>query len=77
MELFDSHCHYNDEKFDADREEIISKNMQDGITKMVVVGYNLISSKQAIDIANKYKRNVCSSSEYHPMMWIVILIMKK
>ena len=25
MELFDSHAHYNDEKFDNDREEIIQK----------------------------------------------------
>ena len=25
MELFDSHAHYNDEKFDNDREELIDK----------------------------------------------------
>lgn len=69
MELFDSHCHYNDEKFDIDREEIISQNKQEGITKMVVVGYDIKSSKKAIEIANKHNRNICSSSEYRPMMW--------
>ena len=25
MNLFDSHAHYNDEKFEADRDEIINK----------------------------------------------------
>ena len=32
MELFDSHAHYNDEKFDIDREEIIQKIYNEGIT---------------------------------------------
>lgn len=68
MELFDSHCHYNDEKFDIDRENIIKQNKQDGITKMVVVGYNIQSSKQALEIANTHNRNICICSEYHQMM---------
>lgn len=25
MELFDSHSHYNDEKFNGDREEVLSQ----------------------------------------------------
>ena len=32
MEFFDSHSHYNDEKFDIDRDEIIKetlKNLED------------------------------------------------
>ena len=54
MNLFDSHCHYNDEKFDEDREEIISNNLKE-ITNAVVAGYNIESSKKAIEIANSYK----------------------
>ena len=53
MEFFDSHSHYNDEKFDIDREEIIKKTFEAGITKMIVAGYNIESSKQAIQIANE------------------------
>lgn len=34
MEFFDSHSHYNDEKFDEDREEIIEQTYNDGITKI-------------------------------------------
>lgn len=51
MELFDSHAHYNDEKFDNDREEILEKIKNAGITKVVVAGYSIESSAKAIKIA--------------------------
>ena len=54
VEFFDSHAHYNDEKFDNDREEILKKTYQEGITGVVIAGYNLISSKKAIQMANQY-----------------------
>lgn len=54
MEYFDSHSHYNDEKFDVDRKDIIKKVYDEGITKTVCVGYNIEKSKEAIDIANTY-----------------------
>lgn len=55
MEFFDSHAHYNDEKFNLDREEIISNIYKSGVTSFVCAGYSLQSSKQAIEIAKKYK----------------------
>ncbi len=33
MELFDSHCHLDDEKFDVDRKELIRKNIYDKYCK--------------------------------------------
>jgi TatD DNase family protein len=54
MEFFDSHSHYNDEKFDLDREEIINKTYNEGITKFTCIGYNLAQSKKAIEIAENY-----------------------
>ena len=54
MELFDTHSHYNDEKFDIDRESIIKSTYEAGITKFVCAGYNISSSKKAIEMANKY-----------------------
>ena len=54
MEFFDSHAHYNDEKFDSDRENLIEQIYKEGITNIMNVGYNLISSKKAIEIASKY-----------------------
>ncbi len=55
MELFDSHAHYNDEKFDNDRAEIINEIYNSGVTKLVNAGYSLESSKKAIEIANSYE----------------------
>ncbi len=54
MEFFDSHSHYNDEKFDEDREEIIKQTYENNITKFICAGYSLSSSKLALEIANKH-----------------------
>ena len=54
MEFFDSHAHYNDEKFKDDRDKIILENYNKGIRYTTCIGYNLQSSKDAIDIAKKY-----------------------
>lgn len=55
MALFDSHCHLNDEKFDNDRDKIIEEIYKSGVTNFTTVGYDLQSSKKAINIAEKYK----------------------
>lgn len=55
MELFDSHAHYDDEKFNNDRYEIIEKIYASGVTKFMCAGYNLESSKNGIEIARKYE----------------------
>ena len=54
MELFDSHSHYNDEKFDEDREQIIAETYNSGVTRFIVAGYNIESSKKAIEMSEKY-----------------------
>lgn len=54
MKLFDSHCHLNDEKFNEDREELILKLNNEGVEKLVTEGYSLESSKESINLANRY-----------------------
>ena len=54
MELFDSHAHYNDEKFEQDREETIDAIYRSGVTKLINAGYSLESSIKALEIAKKY-----------------------
>ena len=49
MRLFDTHSHYNDEKFDEDREEIIELIYEAGIENTVVVGDNIENSKKVIE----------------------------
>ena len=55
MELFDTHSHYNDERFDEDREEIIKATFDSGVAKFMCIGYNLESSKKAIEIAKTHE----------------------
>ncbi len=54
MELFDSHAHYNDEKFNEDRDDVLSSLKNEGITRLLTVGYNLKSSEFAYKISQKY-----------------------
>lgn len=54
MSFFEQHAHYNDEKFDEDREDVINKVYNSGVTKIVNAGYSVESSIQAIDLAEKY-----------------------
>ena len=55
MEFFDSHAHYNDERFDEDREDILNRLYnEDKITRIVCNGYNLEKSKFAVKLAKDY-----------------------
>lgn len=54
LELFDTHAHYNDEKFDIDRDTVIEAVYNSGVTSLVNAGYSLDSSKKALEIAVRY-----------------------
>lgn len=54
MELFDTHSHYNDKAFENDLDEVLKKVYKSNVTKLVCIGYNLESSRKAIEIAKKY-----------------------
>ena len=52
-EFFDSHAHYNDEKFAEDREDVIEKIYESGVTKFVSAGYDVESSIYGVKLANE------------------------
>lgn len=52
--FFDSHAHYDDERFDIDREEVFKLLKENSITKVVNIGADIHSSKSAIKLAEKY-----------------------
>lgn len=55
MELFDSHAHYDDERFNDDRDIVIRNVYESGITRCISAGYSLESSKKAVKLAEKYE----------------------
>jgi TatD DNase family protein len=54
LEFFDSHSHYNDEKFLNDIDKVIQSTYDAGITKFTFIVYNLEQINKAIEIAEKY-----------------------
>lgn len=60
MEYFDSHAHYDDEKFDEDRDELIQSLKNENVTKVVSAGYCLEGSKNAIKLSEKYPFIYCT-----------------
>ncbi len=58
--LIDTHCHLTDERFDSDREEIISSLFQNGIERAIVVGYDRDSSLASLELAKKHDNLFCA-----------------
>ena len=52
--IFDTHSHYDDEKFDEDREQLLSRMQENNIGTIVNVGADILSSKNSLELAKKY-----------------------
>ena len=65
MNIFDTHCHLNDDQLFGKIEEIVARATQAGVIKMLVVGWDYESSLKAIKIAEDY--DFCYAAVgYHP-----------
>lgn len=54
MKIFDSHAHYDDPAFDADREELLASFPSRGIVGVCNMGTTLETSRKAAELAEKY-----------------------
>ena len=52
--IFDTHSHYDDERFDADREALLSSLPEKGITRVVSCGCDIGSVRANQSLAHKY-----------------------
>lgn len=52
--FFDTHAHYDDEKFDADREALLSAMIEGGVGCIVNPGCTVETSRQAVGFARTY-----------------------
>lgn len=52
--LFDTHAHYDDEKFDNDRHEVIEKVHREGVSYIVNVSSDVDSIKVSMELSQKY-----------------------
>lgn len=65
MEYFDTHAHYNDEKFDGIVDDVLNRCKNIGVKYVINIGYNIQSSIKAIELSNKYK-NMYVAIGIHP-----------
>ncbi len=65
MELIDTHAHLDYSEFDADRDEVVRRAAEAGVTRIISIGTNLESSQRAIRLAEKYE-GVFASVGVHP-----------
>ena len=52
--IFDTHAHYDDEAFDADREALLASMPENGVGLIVDPGCDLDTSRRAVEIAEQY-----------------------
>lgn len=54
MAIFDSHAHYDSERFDGIRDDVISSMPSNNVSGIVNCGSDIASSKTSISLAEKY-----------------------
>ncbi|MEQ8210721.1 MAG: TatD family hydrolase [Lacipirellulaceae bacterium] len=52
--LFDTHTHLNQEEFDANRDEVVARAREVGVTQMIAVGVSVETSQRCIELAGQY-----------------------
>ncbi len=63
--LIDSHAHLDMAEFDHDREHVLKRAREGGVTRMITIGVDLESSAKALEIAKAHDY-VYSTVGYHP-----------
>ena len=63
--LVDSHCHLQDSSFESDRDEVLDRARQAGVSAFVVIGADLESSRRAVDLADSHS-DVYAAVGVHP-----------
>ena len=64
--LIDSHAHLHFDRFDEDRDVVIKRARDRGITSIVTIGTHLKSSDAAIELAVEYP-NIYATAGVHPL----------
>ena len=65
MDYFDSHCHLNDADLSCRADEVYQNAMSAGVTSMLVIGWDLESSRNAIRLAEQHP-GLYAAIGFHP-----------
>ncbi|XJZ27365.1 TatD family hydrolase [Bacillota bacterium Lsc_1132] len=64
--LFDTHVHLNAEQFAEDLEEVVQRAMQEGVSNMVIVGFDRPTIQKAMELIERYDF-MYASVGWHPV----------
>ncbi|MGE4558831.1 MAG: TatD family hydrolase [Desulfobulbus sp.] len=64
-ELTDTHCHLDMEAYADDLDAVIATATQHGVTRIITIGIDVASSKEAVRLASRYS-NVFAAVGIHP-----------
>ncbi|MEA1972049.1 MAG: TatD family hydrolase [Candidatus Cloacimonadota bacterium] len=65
MNIFETHAHLNFDHYKNDREKLLKQCQKEGISKIINIGVDEKSSKESIELAEKYNF-IYASVGYHP-----------
>lgn len=63
--LIDTHVHLNSDKLYQDLDEVIKRALENDVKEMIVVGFDQLTNKRAIEIAEKYPF-IYATVGFHP-----------
>ncbi|MDD2627492.1 MAG: TatD family hydrolase [Clostridia bacterium] len=63
--IFDTHAHYDDERYKKDLDEVIKQGTKEGVEKIINASFDIKSSKEAIKLSAKYD-NIYYAIGIHP-----------
>ena len=63
--LIDSHAHIQLDRFDTDREAVLERAQEAGVQTILVIGFDLETSRRAIALANKHDQ-IYATVGMHP-----------
>jgi TatD DNase family protein len=63
--MIDTHCHIHDKQFDSDRDDVIARAFNAGVSCMLTIGEDIADSRRAIAIAEPYEISVAVGIHPH------------
>ena len=63
--IFDTHAHYDDARFDEDRDALLQSLPQKGVARVINCGVDLTTSRTTLDLAHRYDY-INAAVGFHP-----------
>lgn len=63
--MIDTHCHVHDRQYDGDRDAVIARARDAGVSAMITIGEDIADSRRAIALAEPYEISVAAGIHPH------------